>query len=100
MARGLSDLGVDHAFAPGRDPSIAQGDGFFAQVVWWVGTLDQTELYSLLAILAILIVFCAFTLFRPPASARRPAPSALDDRPDMKDRAEIAAAVRKMRESL
>ncbi|MEL6769066.1 MAG: hypothetical protein AAFP17_17945 [Pseudomonadota bacterium] len=99
MTRDLSDLGIGHAFAPGKAPGVVHGDSFFERVLFWMQSLDRTEMLSLCAIAAALVGIAAFMLLRPPAPNRR-APNALDDKATRQDKAEIAAAVRRMRKSL
>ncbi|MEM7500291.1 MAG: hypothetical protein AAF371_20205 [Pseudomonadota bacterium] len=100
MAGGLSDMGVGHAYAPGRGPDAMVGESFFDRTLFWVRSLDQTETLAFVAIALIILSFAAFSVIRMPARSRQSFSSARDERPDLKDRAEIAAAVKRMRDGL
>ncbi|MEM9764168.1 MAG: hypothetical protein AAF968_16945 [Pseudomonadota bacterium] len=100
MARELSDLGIGHAFAPGQAPGVVHGDGFFEKILFWMQSLDRIELLSLIGILVVVIVISGFMLLRPPPSMHTPVRNTLDDRATRQDKAEIAAAVRRMRQKL
>ncbi|MEM6944034.1 MAG: hypothetical protein AAF416_08510 [Pseudomonadota bacterium] len=100
MADSLSDLGTGHAYAPGYGPTGAHGDTFFGHVLRHFATMPGDEVIAFAAIVLVLVCFAVFAFFRLPARSGSGRPSREEEKPNLRDRAEIAAALRRMRENM